>query len=367
MSRYRLRALVAACALSVPVVAQQFTLTPVADNTLYQDASGSLSNGAGSSLFCGRTNVFGGAAARRALLKFDLASVAPPGTTVIHAELSIGCAQGQGGSATIEMYRVTSAWGEGSSDAGFPGGSGAAATTGDATWLHTFYPSSTWTTPGGDYAPTFSAKTDVDGAGAYVFGPTWELRADCQDMLANPANNHGWILISPEIAGQAKRFESRESPGLEPTLTVIFAPAFPASKTSIGAGCVGSAAAPFTLDAFGYGPTPALGDDQFAFYVSNGPAGGSGFLFFSTTTTAAQPIGGCNLYLDLGGLTAYAAGGFGPFPMLFDGTGLGAVGLPLPPAFPLVGFSAGAQAFALDAGGPGGIVLSNALFLVLGT
>src|SRR5436190_12557396 len=55
------------------------TLTPVADNTIYQDA-GNLSNGAGQFLFSGQASFR--ALARRALLKFDVASAVPAGAHI---------------------------------------------------------------------------------------------------------------------------------------------------------------------------------------------------------------------------------------------------------------------------------------------
>ena len=50
------------------------TLNPTKDNTLYEDLSGGLSNGAGSHLFAGVTAA---GAARRAVLAFDLAAPSP--------------------------------------------------------------------------------------------------------------------------------------------------------------------------------------------------------------------------------------------------------------------------------------------------
>ena len=68
----------------------------------------------------------------------------------------------------------------------------------DATWIHTFYPGSFWTTPGGDFDATASGSTSVDGEGSYSWGSTAQMVADVQGWLDTPANNHGWILIGPE-------------------------------------------------------------------------------------------------------------------------------------------------------------------------
>ena len=49
-------------------------LAPVADTTLYEDAAGAISNGAGESLFVG-VNAFG--QKRRAIARFDVAAALP--------------------------------------------------------------------------------------------------------------------------------------------------------------------------------------------------------------------------------------------------------------------------------------------------
>jgi hypothetical protein len=346
--------------------AQTFTLLPTADNTLYEDGSGSLSNGVGSTLYCGRTGPSGGNLARRALLRFDVASVAPPGTVCVFAELALEASQTNGPSFVASLHRVGAAWGEGASDAGVPGGFGAAAAPGDATWLHTNFPGSLWTTPGGDFIAAASSTAVVAGPGAVTFGSSAALRADVDAMAANPATNFGWIVVSPELTQQAARFESRESPGFEPFLTVVFAPATPvASKTIVGAGCPGTNPLPFSLDTSG---PPTIGEASFAFVAANGPAFGIAQLVFSTGVVAPQPIGGgCSVFLDLTGVGLYVAAGFGPFPIFLDGTGAGFFFLPIPPDPNLSGFTLAAQAVVADANAPAFVVLSNALLLQSGS
>ncbi|MCA9139279.1 MAG: hypothetical protein KDB00_21040, partial [Planctomycetales bacterium] len=56
-------------------------LTSIADNTLYEDDFGTLSNGAGDHLFAGRVAGQGGAALRRGVVKFDVSSI-PSGATI---------------------------------------------------------------------------------------------------------------------------------------------------------------------------------------------------------------------------------------------------------------------------------------------
>ena len=80
-----------------------------------------------------------------------------------------------------------------------PGGAGAQAEAGDATWLHTFYNTSFWTTPGGDFSPTLSATTTVSTVNTTY---TWSgsgLLADVQAWVSNPASNFGWVIRGNEI------------------------------------------------------------------------------------------------------------------------------------------------------------------------
>jgi hypothetical protein len=105
------------------------------------------------------------------------------------------------------------------------GGSGAAATHGDATWLHRFFDTDLWTTSGGDYATASSASTAVQSNGTYQWGNTAAMVADVRAWLANPATNFGWIVIGDEnVPVTTKRFDSRENTNAaqRPSLTVYF-------------------------------------------------------------------------------------------------------------------------------------------------
>ena len=59
------------------------------------------------------------------------------------------------------VIRFLANWGEGTSNADANEGGGANSTTNDATWIHTFYPASLWTTAGGNFISTASATTLV--------------------------------------------------------------------------------------------------------------------------------------------------------------------------------------------------------------
>lgn len=189
--------------------AATLVLGPARDNTLYESGTGALSNGSGPSLFAGNT---AGGDLRRALLAFDLGSLpAHAELTRVTLTLTLTKTNSSSGTQTMALRRVLRSWGEGSSNAGTPGGTGATAAAGDATWLHAVASTVFWTNPGGDFADTLSARQQVSGPGSY----TWEsaqMLADVQRWIADPTANHGWVLTGDEAAtGTAKRFASREA------------------------------------------------------------------------------------------------------------------------------------------------------------
>ncbi len=194
-------------------------LDPVKDNTLFEDDNGGLSNGVGIHLFAGVTNR---GDIRRALLAFDVAGNLPTGATIDSVRLTLDMNMTVAGAQDMALHRVTADWGEGTSNAGTSNdGDGAPATTGDATWLHTFFNTATWSQSGGDFQAAASATTSVVGNGSY----TWSgagMTADVQTWLSNPADNFGWILVGNEGANRtAKRFVSREGAS-GPVLRIFF-------------------------------------------------------------------------------------------------------------------------------------------------
>ena len=218
-------------------LADVITLAPVADNTLYQDAAGSLSNGSGPSLFAGKTGL---GTIRRAVLDFDVSRALHPGAIVQSATLQLHVSRTISGAEPATLHRALVAWGEGASDASNDpqgGGIGASASTGDATWLHTFYPNSLWITPGGDFSASVSATANPGAIGFVQWGSTAQLVADVQGWVNSPATDHGWVLrVNEAASGTAKRFDSREAadPALRPQLTIVFqrAPTDAAPATS---------------------------------------------------------------------------------------------------------------------------------------
>jgi hypothetical protein len=190
------------------------------DNTIYSELT-SNSNGAGGGIFVGANQQ---SSLRRGLVSFDLSSI-PAGSVITGATLTMDMLQTTGGTIDIHLRRLTSSWGEGTS---VGSGQGAAATPGDATWLHRQFSSVLWTTPGGDFSPTNSATARVGGVGSYNWVDA-AMVADIQGWVNNPGSNNGWLLLGNEsVAGAAKRFGSRESGATGPRLTIEYTVPAPA-------------------------------------------------------------------------------------------------------------------------------------------
>jgi hypothetical protein len=206
-----------------PIVPKTVVLTPSKDNTLYQTPDGSVSNGTGSHIFAGTTSSF---QFRRALIAFDIAAQIPAGSTITHVTLVLHESQTVAGPELIELHRVTADWGQGSSNAGTTrDGIGSQAQTGDATWIHTFFPDRRWTSAGGDFDAAADSVTAVNGFGVSTWDSSVKMIARVQDWLDHPSQNFGWIVIGDESNPRtAKRFDSREvdSPSTRPTLTIDF-------------------------------------------------------------------------------------------------------------------------------------------------
>lgn len=223
-------AVVLASLSSIPaVLAEIVTITPIKDNTLYEDPNGALSNGIGQYVFAGRAGISSGTL-RRAVMAFDVAGNVPAGATIDQVTLTLHLSRAPFGASaeTFELRRLLADWGEGTSDAALQEGSGAPSTPGDATWRHTFFDNQFWTSNGGDYSVASSAILSVPGSiGSYTWGPSAAMVADVQSWLDNPATNFGWILIGNEGPLQtARRFDSRENsqPAFRPQLTIDYTP-----------------------------------------------------------------------------------------------------------------------------------------------
>ena len=239
--RFLLWAGMAAVALSLtgaPVWSGTLTLNPFQDNSMYEELP-SASNGAGAFLFGGNTTFLN---ARRALLQFDVSRI-PSGMTVTSATLELKCNQSpliNTASQDFDVHRLTADWGEAGSDAGDPGGMGAPAADGDATWTERFFGQGMpWGAAGGDFVAGSSGSASVGVCTAVapvsvVFSSDGVV-ADVQAWVDDASSNHGWILIGDEVESEtARRFVSREHTdrSLIPVLTVEFGEGDPVPASS---------------------------------------------------------------------------------------------------------------------------------------
>ncbi len=207
-------------------------LNPTKDNTLYQNGSGAWSNGLGDYLFAGTDNSFN---FKRAVLAFPVSDSVPAGATILSASLTLNMNKAPTSNGrTVAMYRVTQDWGEGTSHAPGEEGGGTASTTGDATWIHTFYNTGLWTNPGGDFVSTYTDSISVGGNGNYTWSSA-QLAADVQFFLDSSGKNYGWILIGMEIGyASVKRFSSGNNSNNKPALSITYqTPCTPPSISSL--------------------------------------------------------------------------------------------------------------------------------------
>ena len=189
------------------------TIDATADNTLYEDAEGLLSNGFGEYLFAGSTN---NGFKKRGLIFFDIQYRIPPGAVINDVKVRMYMSRTISGNTPVELYKVDNKyWSEGTSDAFGEEGSGATAEMYDATWLHNNYSSEFWLNPGGDYVPTITASTDVNSIGYYEWSSA-QMINDVNSWINFDLNNFGWIIISDETSSPTtKRFNSTQNPNLE--------------------------------------------------------------------------------------------------------------------------------------------------------
>ncbi|MBS0660703.1 MAG: PQQ-dependent sugar dehydrogenase [Verrucomicrobia bacterium] len=208
----------------VPVESATVQIPASKDNTIFAEDlvfSRFYSDGLGQ-LYTGYTGNNFGPFVRRALVAFDLSSV-PAGATVQSAQLRLNLNKlGPSAAGTnVDLHRLTESWGEGTSLATGPGGSGAPATVGDATWQRRFFDTLSWTTDGGTFSPTVTATVTVNAVGPLTWAST-QLTSDVQGWLTTPSSNQGWILRGAEaVENSAVRFDSRQV-GTAPTLTISY-------------------------------------------------------------------------------------------------------------------------------------------------
>lgn len=318
----------------------------IKDNTLYQSATGSLSNGQGNGVFVGVTGQPG---LRRGLMQFDIAAAIPAGARIVDARLDLNVViSAFGGPLDVTMHRVLQSWGEGNSRTTGGGGAGAPAQNGDATWLHRFHNNSFWTTPGGDFVASPSATIETPPFGTCSSEVTNALLADVQLFLDAPAQNHGWLLKTNEMTPyMARKIESRHGSFSPPSLSITYIT--PSQSQAIGAGCPVNGQ-PFTLQLQG-----TLGGGNTAQLVqAQGPANqlAANLLSFGFALPGTPLLAQCNLHLPLGGLIVTNN------LVILNGTGGGSTPLTLPPGY--TGTMLVMQSAAIDSS-VAGYTLSNAI------
>jgi len=344
-------------ALGVTLTAQtQVTISPSKDNTLYEDSSGGLSNGAGTRFFAGTTgSITNPSLKRRGVIAFNVKKQIPAGSTITKADLVLTVVMSANTSSdTVSLHRLTADWGEGSSVASSGEGAGGTAQTNDATWIHTFYSTKKWSNAGGDFNSTASSSTSVGSSGAQTWASTTQMVADVQSWLDKPATNFGWLLLGDESTSKtARAFASKEdtTASNRPRLIVTYTPP-KAQVTSVGSGCRGSANSALTLAAKGAPTVPNL---SFGLGLSGGPAGSGLFgLAFSLLPSPLPLGGGCNLYVNTL-----------PIFVVFNGDANRAIPVPIPNKPSLIGLTLHWQAALADPS-TGFLVTSNALTTRLG-
>jgi hypothetical protein len=324
----------------------QFSATK--DNTLYEHATGSLSNGAGSHLFVGRS---GDGVVHRTLIAFDVSSI-PAGARVLAVELTLSMSRTVvAANVPVAVHRVQANWGQGASNASGQEGRGAPAAANDATWVHRYYPGSPWTTLGGDFAASPSAVTATTLDPTSVFGSSG-MAADVQAWLDTPATNFGWLLktVDESLLYYTRRFDSRENTtvAFRPVLRVTWM--LPGTTAVVGQGCVGSGSQPFALSIAG---VPSGGNTLQLLHAAGQPGSAAVNLIGLGLASPGLPVyPSCELRLDLGlPIVTHNL-------VVLDGGGASSSPLPVPPGF--AGFFLAVQAAALDSGLAAGFVLSNA-------
>lgn len=233
----------------------QVVITQVEDATLYEgtgvaECPSDESNGGGQYLFSGVTDSLVSFKERRALLRFDVSTI-PTGSIVRSATVTLNLSRSAPGGPAAEsfgLHRVTSSWGEGTTNASGPEGDGAQASPGDATWCERSYQATAWATPGGDFVVAPSAVLPVGSAppaALHTWGSTSRMVADVQAWVNGTAANNGWILVDegpvvglPAAGGPegdsptARRFSSSEATNaaLRPQLVVTFGEPIPTAS-----------------------------------------------------------------------------------------------------------------------------------------
>ena len=199
--------------------AKNVVLTPIVDTSIF--SSGGKPLGADTILAGLRGRV---GTLDRALLRFDLRNI-PTNAVVLSARAELTVVRAPNSTAlTFHLHRLLTHWD----------------TNANWTQASTGVP---WAVPGAGRGTDFTTNSTpgLVSVGAIgfrgVFGPSTNLQSDLQEWVANPALNHGWILLcgSEDVAYSARHFGSSESTNA-PQLRITYEiPAAVPEMTSVAA------------------------------------------------------------------------------------------------------------------------------------
>lgn len=176
-----------------PTLTNFVMLVPVSDTSIH--SSGENPQGVTTILVGTRNNGI----TDRGLLRFNLSSI-PAEAVFRSATLRLHVVRDprQPNASNFSLYRMFRPWGI------------------DATWTEATA-GVPWSAPGGlsgvDYSASSTTTRLVGHSSTYDFGPSGQMAADAQSWLANPGDNHGWMLKteSEGLARSARHFASSEA------------------------------------------------------------------------------------------------------------------------------------------------------------
>jgi hypothetical protein len=237
-SRIHLKALAFICLVKLGFGELAFgaatNISSVSDTTLSENYS---SNNFGAMLFAnaGTTQNF---TRNRALFKFDIRSAIPPNSKITSADLILEVTHVPADGYSFSdfgLHRVLQSWGEGNkltpTNGAGGAGTGAPATTNEATWFYRFaFTTNTWSTPGAssptDFAAASSSVQTIYGLAdsPYTFANSTQMVADVQSWLDRPQSNFGWILVCQDEGSPftARRFGTHEDTNFAPQLEIEY-------------------------------------------------------------------------------------------------------------------------------------------------
>lgn len=235
------------------VVAEQITLTPVADTTLWEREPTHNLGGAGM-LPVGTIGDDGNRSKSHLLLKFDVAGSLPANAVIDSAVLKLHQLRSPGTSPsnkTFRGYRVLFDWGEGNKaygDPQIPLQTTLEATEGEATWMDRMFgvEGNAWLSPGGAIDSDFGDDPNFEffsQSGAdRDYEPSVMLAGleSLMSWVASPESNFGWAIVvdSENTPYTARQLASRENanPAYRPQLTIVYTvpgPAQPAIQSIV--------------------------------------------------------------------------------------------------------------------------------------